>query len=101
ADQRGEAAKLELERQTGGDAVEDGLTLGATRQVLPGLFVGVQDQLVEVLVEEQRYDERDEHDHRGAEQPGPELTQVVGQRHPPIRADRMLRAPAEETRKAL
>ena len=70
-------------------------------QVLPRLLVGVQDQLVEVVVEEQRHDERDDQDERRPDDPGAQLAQVVGQRHPAVRADRVLRASPEEPGEAL
>jgi hypothetical protein len=71
------------------------------RQVVPGLLVGVQDQLVEIVVEVERDEEPDDQHEGRPDDPGAKLTQVVGQRHPAVGTHGVLSAPPEEPRKAL
>jgi hypothetical protein len=90
------AAKLELQHQRPADPADRRLGVDVLAQGLSGVVVGLQHQLEDLVEEEQRDDHAEQEDHRTLEQAGAELTEVVGQRHPAVRADGVVGPPREE-----
>ena len=91
------AAQLELEQQRAGGALDVRRRLDLLAERVAGVVVGREHQLEQLRRRRTATTtEDDDQEERRPDQPGPQLAEVVGEGHPPVRADRVCRSSPEQ-----